>query len=60
MQMVGLAQGVPRGQGGVWADVPGQLYGGHGLERDWTQGPLPAPATGRKGTDVCPEDGASN
>lgn len=57
--MAGLAQGV-QGAGRRVGTRARQLYGGPGLERDWTQGPLPAPATGRKGTDVSPEGGASN
>lgn len=57
MQMVGLAQGVQRGQGGVWADVPGQLYGGHGWRRTGPRGPCPPPPQEGRGRMCAPRAG---
>ena len=57
--MVGLAQGVLRAAGQHVGDMPVQLYGGHELERDWAQGPLPtaSPPPGRKRTMCAPRAG---
>lgn len=51
--MVGLAQGVLRAAGQHVGDMPVQLYGGHELERDWAQGPLPTASPPREGRGRC-------
>jgi len=52
--MVGLTQDMLREARQRVGDVPMQLYGGHELERDWTQGPLPAPGHRKEEDGIVP------